>query len=121
MAEVVAPLELAALLKRPKVWPMTEVAIPKLGGSVRIRAISAGERDRIEALTQFAQEHPNAIRGRFRAEFCAYFLADKDGNRLVDDDHIEALDAMEHEVIDQIYDAGLRFNQLRGVSELEKN
>lgn len=54
-------------------------------------------------------------------EQCPYFLADKDGNRLVDDDGIAALDAMDHEVIDQIYDAGLQFNRLRTVGELEKN
>lgn len=114
-------LTLEKLLAKRATWPVKRVDVPALGESVYIRTITAGERDHLEALTKVADTRPQFIRGRFRAQFCAYFLSDKDGKRIVPDEEIDALDGLQHAVLDDILNLGLEFNNLASVGELEKN
>ncbi len=97
--------------------------IPALGKSVYIREVMSGERDLLEALTRHATQRPLAIQGEFRAKYAVHFLSDEQGARLFSDAEVSALDALPQKAVDEIFQAGIDFNEFRAADEeeLEKN
>lgn len=96
--------------------PRREVAIPELGGSVYVRALTAGERDRWEL--EYA-----GSRKTLRAAMAALSVCDAEGNRLFAEADIPALDAMPAAPLSRIWDAAFELNKLTkdDVDRLEGN
>ena len=120
---VAGSLALLLAAAKPAAWPVRETFIPSWGRSVYLREITAGERDHIEGLTSYARERPQSVRGKFRATFCAYFLSDEEGRRIVSDADIPKIDSLGHSGLEEVYRAGIEFNHLSAdtYDELEKN
>lgn len=99
------------------------VEISALGKSIYVREVSAGERDLLEALTRHAQQRPLAVRGEFRAKYAAHFLSNAEGERLFSDAEVGQLDGLPQKAVDEIFQAGIDFNEFRASDEeeLEKN
>ena len=112
------PLTIDELLA-PRKWPVKRFVIKALGRACYIREVTAGERDHMEGLALYARQRPQMITGRFRATYVAYFLSDRDGNRLVSDTQIGEIDKLSQGAINEIYEAGMAFNALD--EETEKN
>ena len=66
-----------------------EVFIPQWNGKVKIRGITASERDELEASIFTDEGKP--IKKNFRAKIVALALCDERGNRIFSDADIEAL------------------------------
>jgi hypothetical protein len=92
-----------------------EVEIPSLGGSVFVRTMTAGERDRWEAA--YLKEPGKNIRARLAAAT----VCDEAGQRLFTDADAEALGGKSAIVLDRIFDVAARLCGLsnRDVKELE--
>lgn len=101
----------------PAVLPREEVAIPEMGGSVFVRTMTAGERDRYE-LEHFRNKDRDV-----RARLAAYTVCDADGKLLFTPTDIPALSAGSAAVLSRIFNVAVRLNHLTpdDVAELEKN
>lgn len=90
------------------------------GGDVFIRGVSAGEMDHIEGMNEAYRKDPLSVPFH-RATACAYFLSDESGKRMFGDDDIEKLNELPVAGFTQVFNAGLAFNQMASIEELEKN
>src|SRR4051812_49072710 len=93
------------------------VNVAGLGGSVKVRELTAGARDRFE------EQHLKAKRANFRARLVAWTVVDDDGVRLFDDNDLLSLASMPASTLDPIAEAATRVNALSTaeVEELEGN
>ncbi|GIV86631.1 MAG: hypothetical protein KatS3mg054_0660 [Chloroflexus sp.] len=100
------------------------VEVPEWGGAVRVRGLTALERDRLMA-TFFDLEGGGRIKAEKTAEYrvalAALGIVDEDGKRMFGDDDIAALGAKSPQAIERIADAVARLSGLTDVEELEKN
>ncbi len=92
-----------------------EVEVP--GGSVIVRELTAGERDKFE------EQHLKAKRANFRARLTAWSVRDEAGARTFADSDISALTGLAASLLDPIAEAATRVNALssKEVEELEGN
>src|SRR5204862_7582190 len=98
-------------------FPREEIDLPELAGSVFVRSMSAGQRDRLEnAFLKSPGQH-------VRARVAAYCLCDEKGDPLFSEADLPALSDLPASVLDRVYEAGLRLSRLLGRDreELEKN
>lgn len=101
------------------------VEVPEWGGQVRVRMLSALERDALFA-EFFDLEHerirPERV-ARLRVHLAALTLVDDDGNRLFNDEEIEKLGLKSSAAIERISEAAMRLNGLSAeeMQELKKN
>lgn len=97
--------------------PREEVAIPEWGGSVFVRTMTAGERDRFEGWSQGDKFD------RFRAKLAVLTVVDAEGRRLFSDDDVDALAAKSTKALDRIAEAAFRMNRFtkEDVEALAKN
>jgi hypothetical protein len=99
---------------RPEV---EEVAVPEWRGSVFVRVLTAGERDRFEV---GVADHKRA---NFRARLAVLAICDGGGQRLFREEDVAALAALPAPGLVRVCDVALRINKFReeDVEELEKN
>ena len=103
------------------------VEVPEWGGTVYVRPMSAGSRDRWEGdLLDRAEKRKQSITAaveNLRAVFLSKCLCDQDGGLLFGSDDIEALAAKSYRAVDRAYDKAQTINGLTeaDVQELEKN
>ena len=103
------------------------VEVSEWGGTVYVRPMSAGERDRWEGdLLERGEKRKESIGAaveNLRSFFLAKCLCDEDGNLLFGPGDVEALAAKNYKPIDRIYEVAQSLNGLSeaDVEELEKN
>jgi hypothetical protein len=105
---------------RARSLPSEEVAVPEWGGAVRVRALTAGERDSFELDMKDARDggKPN-IRGALAVRV----LVDEDGRRLFEDSDAATLASLHAKPLDRIFSAATRLSGITpdDVEVLEKN
>lgn len=101
-----------------------DVEVPEWGGTVRIKALTAGERDLYEALV-FLDPKGDPVKRRedVRAKLIAFAAVDVDGNRLFTEADIAALSKKSGRALDRLFEAASRLSGLgpEDVKALEKN
>ena len=101
-----------------------EVDVPEWGGSVRIAAMTACERDAFEASMIDTKGKGDAKRlQNFRARFVASCIVDEDGNRLFSNKDIVDLGKKSSAPISRLFDECRKLNGMtdEDVEELEGN
>ena len=100
--------------------PHQDVAVPEWGGDVRVRTMSASERDKWEAAV-YSGGQVNTI--DFRARFCALCIVDEQGGRLFTDDEVVTLGTKSAAALQRVFNAAQTLNALsnKDVEELAKN
>jgi hypothetical protein len=101
-----------------------EVKTPEWGGSVRVIAMAACERDAFEASMLDSKGKGDKQRlQNFRARFIARCIVDVDDNRLFSDKDIVALGKKSAAPISRVFDACQKLNGMtdKDVGELEGN
>jgi hypothetical protein len=94
-----------------------DVEVPEWGGSVRVRGMTAAERDKFEQI--MSGENVANI----RANLVARTVVDENGERLFTDADIGELGKKSAQALDRVFDASSRLSGLRSqdIDELEKN
>lgn len=97
-----------------------DVEVAEWGGVVRVRTMSASERDKWESET-YADGKVNAV--DFRARFVALCLVDDAGNRMFSDAEVAQLGTKSAAALQRVFNVAQRLNALSGkdVADLEKN
>lgn len=97
--------------------PRREVRVPELGGSVHVRTMTAGERDRFELSTH------QADRADIRARVVAYSACDESGALLFSEADVPALAALPFPTLQPLFEAGLELNKFStdDIDAAEKN
>lgn len=111
----------AILALAGKELPFKDVPVPEWGGSVRIRSMTAAERDRWEDDQRKRDE--NTVEN-IRARFIAACAVREDGTLLFTDaGDVEKLGGMAIKPIQRLFNAAMRFNGLTNddFDELVKN
>lgn len=87
-------------------------------GDFRVRVMSGAVREQFEAAASDEQQ-----RGRIRARWIRWTACDESGNLLFGEGDIDALAAMDSDIIIPVFEAALRINGLGSgaVEEAEKN
>jgi hypothetical protein len=105
-----------------------EVNCPEWGGAVKVKGMTAGERDKWEASLYTTKKHGNtyeveAHRENIRAKFVAVSVVDEKGKQLFTVGDIEALANKSATPIDRIFEVAQRLSGMSNedVEELEKN
>ena len=101
-----------------------EVDVPEWGGSVRIAAMTAAERDAFEASMLDTKGKGDAKRlQNFRARFIASCIVDEDNNRLFSDKDIVALGKKSSAPVSKLFDDCRKLNGMtdEDVAEIEGN
>lgn len=100
--------------------PHQDVPVPEWGGDVRVRTMSASERDSWEAAV-YSGGKVNTV--DFRARFCALTIVDEQGARLFTDGEVEALGAKSAAALQRVFNAAQTLNALsnKDAEELVKN
>lgn len=98
-----------------------EVEVPEWGGSVRVRSISGGERDRFESSLQKAKGGSDLT--NIRAKLVALCLVDEGGGRLFSDGEVAELARKSAKPLDRVFDVCLTHNGFKAadLEELRKN
>ncbi|HEV8642171.1 MAG TPA: hypothetical protein VGV13_13810 [Methylomirabilota bacterium] len=105
-------LDRAALLAASD-RPTEEVWVPEWGSHVRIRTITAGDRDAFDAGTyQVRGKDVQVNRVNLRARLVALCAVDAAGERLFTDEDVAALAAKGARAIDRLFEAAQRLNGL---------
>jgi hypothetical protein len=88
------------------------VEVPEWGGTVHLRALTVGERDRLD---QFVQDSKQKVSG-FRSLVLSLCLCDADGNRLFADRQREEIDGLDASVVERLFAAAM---PLAGLSQAD--
>lgn len=99
--------------------PTRDVPVPEWGGEVRIRTMSASERDQWEAEV-YGEGKVNTV--DFRARFCALCIVDDQGAPVFTNAEVRALGAKSAAALQRVFNAAQTLNALsnKDVAELEK-
>lgn len=89
-----------------------EVPVPAWGGSVRLRGLSAGERESLEQ--EILDKNGKVVTKNLRAKLIVRCAVDEDGNRLFTDADIEELNKKSSAAIDLLF---LESQKLNGMSD----
>ena len=117
VAPVPAPLRLlsAADILRAQDITTEDVAVPEWGGTVRVKALSAGERDAFEAsLLEGKGKQQKTNLANVRAKFVARVLVNEQGVRLFTDADVQQLGRKSAAALERVFDVGRR---LSGMSD----
>jgi hypothetical protein len=100
--------------------PTQDVGVPEWGGDVRIRTMSASERDKWEGET-YGEGKVNTV--DFRARFVALCIVDEKGDRMFTDADVAQLGEKSAAALQRVFNAAQTLNALtnKDVAELEKN
>jgi hypothetical protein len=96
---------------------LREVRVPMLGGSVYVKEMTAGERDRFEV------EHLRSADKDFRARMAAATVCDSEGVLLFGPDDVAKLSKLPADALTEIVMAANKVNRMSAddVEELSKN
>lgn len=101
-----------------------DVAVPEWGGEVRIKALTAGERDEYENLVML-DNRGDLVKRRedIRAKLIMFAAVDETGARLFTAADIKALSAKSAKAMNRLWEAASRLSGIGAddVKELEKN
>jgi len=101
-----------------------DVPVPEWNGTVRIKALSAAERDQYEALVFLdSKGEPVKRREDIRAKLVIFSAVNEDGSRLFTEADIAVLSAKSAKAMNRLWAAASRLSGLGAddVKELEKN
>lgn len=103
--------------------PTRMVPVPEWGGAVRIRSISAAERDEFEEIQLAARKEGRILPRQVRARMVAFCVVDEAGNRLFTEADVEALGAKGVRAVDRVCGAVAELNAFsdKDVEELAGN
>ena len=104
--------------------PFTDVDVPEWGGTVRIRTMTARERDDYEAsIYDMDGKTVKVKREDFRAKLLARCLIDEDGKRLFTTKDIPQLSGKSAKPVQALFEVAQELNGLSADAqdELEKN
>lgn len=94
-----------------KDFKFRDVDVPEWGGTVRVRGLSAAERDSFEASVATTQDLSN-----LRARLVVLSLVDEEGNRLFKDSEATLLGQKNGVVINKLFDV---VRELSGMSDAD--
>ena len=104
------------------------VPVPEWGGEVKVKGLTAGERDKWEASLYSTKRHGNNFeivsnRDNLRAKFIAVSIVDDKGKLLFTSGDIEALAKKSAAPVDRIFSVAQKLSGMsdNDVEELEKN
>ncbi len=100
------------------------VAVPEWGGEVRVRGLSAAERDRFEErIVKREGKHARVILTDVRAKLAALSMVDERGERLFNDGEVAVLTRKSAAALQRVFEVAQRLSGLtdEDVEELEKN
>ncbi len=104
--------------------PVEDVHVPEWGGWVRVRGLTAEERDRLEASILEGQgKHTRVKMENVRAKLVAMTVVDEEGNRLFTDEDVAALAKKSATAMQRVFDVAMRLSGLteEAMEELAKN
>ena len=113
------PASAGVLLSRDEILAAQDLAaetvdVPEWGGAVKVRGLSGGARDSLEA--RFTDEKGRLDRdrfGRFRAAVAAASIVGPDGSLLFSDADIEALAEKSSAALGRVFDVAMRLSAAR--------
>lgn len=105
-----------------------EVQVPEWGGSVYVRGLTAGERDKWEASLYSAEKRGSSFevvahKDNIRAKFLVVSIVDEEGKLMFTAGDIEALSKKSAAPVDRLFAVAQRLSGMtkEDVEELEKN
>lgn len=103
--------------------PTKDVEVPEWGGTVRVRSMTAKDRDAFEATILEAQRAGLAAPENVRARHAAACIVDEKGRQIFNEEDILALGQKSGAALARVYDAISSLNQLapEHVEEAAKN
>lgn len=102
--------------------PHKDVPVPEWGGLVRVRTLTAAERDAFEQ-SLAAGDGDKANLANIRARLCALCMVDEAGGRLFTDDDAARLGAKSGQALDRVFAAAQSLNAMGKAAgdAMEKN
>lgn len=102
--------------------PTREVPVPEWGGNVRVRTMSARDKDFFE-LAAIRARNDGDVNFSIRARYAAFCIIDEKGEPVFTDEDIEALGNKSSAALDRVYQAIEELNRLdpNEVEALAKN
>lgn len=99
-----------------------DVYVPQWKGTVRIRTMTAGERDLFEQM-MFSGQNKDERRDNVRATMLALTVVDDNGNRLFTEDHVKRLKGKSAAAVDKIFSGVQKLNAVsdEDVEDMVKN
>ncbi len=98
--------------------PFKEVEVPEWGGTVRVRTMTAGERDAFEAsIYEQTDSGMKFNRDHFRAKSVARCLVDEKGERLFADKEIVSLSGKSAKALNRLFEVAQELNGLSGAEQ----
>lgn len=103
--------------------PSKEVDVPEWGGKVRVRSITAKDRDEFEQALIAARQAKRFAPENVRARYVAACIVDKDGKPMFTGKDVEALGQKSYAALERVYQAATSLNadSADAIEELEKN
>jgi hypothetical protein len=100
-----------------------DVDVPEWGGKVRIRSLTAHDRDAIETAVYGAQKEGKYAPENVRALYAAGCIVDEKGDPLFSAADVEALGRKSAAALNRVYEAVLELNAIAegDIEELAKN
>ncbi|MCA3255081.1 MAG: hypothetical protein INF91_05645 [Alphaproteobacteria bacterium] len=100
-----------------------DVEVPEWGGTVRVRSLTAGDRDRFEQAVIAAQAAGKVGPDNVRARYVAACVVDEAGKPLFTDKDLEVLAAKSFAAMDRVFAAATKLNAFSAadIEELAKN
>lgn len=88
------------------------VEVPEWGGEVRVRAMTAAERDAFEAsILRQTKSGVQVEMVNLRARLCAMTIVDEDGKRIFGDSDIAELGKKSAAALQRVFDAAMRLSK----------
>lgn len=116
-----ATLSKAALLAAANQTKLEPLELPELGGTVYVKAMTAGER---EAFEQDMDGKDLIKSKKVRATVFANSVTDENGNRLFTSDDIDAINNLPASIVSKVFDKSNELNGIdtkQAVEQAEKN
>lgn len=89
-----------------------DVEVPEWGGTVRVRCLTAAERDAFEAtILKQTQSGVRVEMSNLRAKLCAMTIVDEDGNRMFSDAEAELLGRKSASALQRIFEVAMRLSR----------
>lgn len=103
--------------------PFEDVEVPEWRGTVRVRAMTASERDRWEAMTYLDSKGNVTTPQDIRAKLVAFCCVDEEGNRLFTEDDIASLAKKSARAMNRLWAVASRLSAVLGsdIESLAKN
>lgn len=85
--------------------PTKDVEVPEWGGTVRVRSLTARDRDAIETALIDARQKDDGQPVNIRARYAAACIVDENGSPLFSVDDVEVLGGKSGGAVDRVYEA----------------